>query len=68
MEGDEGAEERSDTGTKNDDAYTWLSLIDLCSDTVREPWEKIYDYPVTQFFNVIIYRMAKEKKKEKLIK
>lgn len=43
-------------------------MIDCVSETVRNSWDYVLEYPIVQFFNILIYRMEKDKREEDRIK
>ena len=42
----------------------WLSLIDEVSETTREPWSKVWEMTVTEFFNLLTFCRWKADKKK----
>jgi hypothetical protein len=42
-------------------------MVDVVSETTRESWDEVFNYPITQFFNILLYRMEKDRiEKEKI--
>lgn len=42
----------------------WLSLIDEVSEATREPWSKVWEMSVVEFFNLLTFcRWKAEKRK-----
>ena len=42
----------------------WLSLVDEVSEATREPWSKVWEKTVIEFFNILMYcRWKAEKRK-----
>lgn len=43
-------------------------MVDTVSETVRNSWDYVLEYPIVQFFNILIYRIEKNKREEERIK
>lgn len=68
---DEDKDRENDSADETDDGgdtYKWLSMVDCVSETTRENWDKVFEYQITQFFNILIYRIEKDKREEEKIK
>lgn len=64
--------EYKDDGGDAESNFKWLKLIDNVSETVREPWNKVWEMNVYEFFNIVSYynwKMETQKKAvEKFVK
>ena len=71
-EGEEDGEEEGDIGedrdnTGEDTGYIWLSLVDCISNLTREPFSKVWEMGIIEFFNLLGYSHYKaEKEKERI--
>lgn len=60
----------SEQKPKNDSEiyFQWLSVVDLVSETVREPWRVVFEMNIYEFFNIWAYVQTKYEKRKESIK
>ena len=56
-----------DSNEANSNAFVWIELIDLVSETERISWKEVNELSIIEFCNVISYAIYKNKKKEEQI-
>ena len=66
------SEDNKNKNIENDDKsetnpFTWVSYIDVVSETQRCSWSKVYDMNILEFFNTISYAIYKNKKQEEAL-
>ena len=66
QEPDGNSEQKSTNDTEI--YFSWLSVVDLVSQTIREPWEKVFDMSIYSFFNIWAYSKTKFQKRLESIK
>ena len=56
-----------DSNKANSDAFVYIELIDLVSETERISWKEVNELSIIEFCNVISYAIYKNKKREESI-
>ena len=56
-----------DSNKANSNAFVWIELIDLVSETERISWKEVNELSIIEFCNVISYAIYKNKKREQAI-
>lgn len=59
--------ERDDSDQTKSNAFVWIELIDLVSETQKISWQEVNELSIIEFLNTVSYSIYKSKKKEEAI-
>ena len=60
-------EEGLDRDSGKNQAFSWMGLVDLVSETLRINWHEVYLISVVEFLNVAAYRKEKNRKEKEAL-
>ena len=56
-----------DENPRGDNAFSWIGLVDVVSETLRISWHEVYHISVIEFLNVAAYRKEKNRKEKEAL-